>query len=555
MKQIKTIEPKFNDVNYNYHQIFTHVKKTFGSKTKSEIDNTFNLHGVNDENIRLLVMSALLSLTEESDYKSKGNLVDSRTMKKVAKRFFEEIYYQTTDQNDSIALNNLGINTLIGKPTFYEETLKNCSVYSVDNIREAIKKGVDLNLVNSNGDSLLTDVLANRRFDVAELLIQNGADVNFKFNGGTTALFYLTEGDEDKLEWLNDHGADVNVTDDNGQSALFYLLCRDLKISKMLIDAGANVNIRDNNGYTVLMTQKFNIINRDSYVNESELIDALNLLLESGAKLRFEDGNNSSPLVQALKYHYTDYAKLLIKAGADVNYVDKFSQPALYYALEDFDLTKLLIEHGADVNIKSEQDVSMLFFAAQDKNIPVMKLLLKSGAEIDTITQQELNRNKFNELRTILTDMGIEVEKDPNILFKGGIIEVSTINLLQLIKESNDICVGIDGDNSTGLVFQFKEKQIIGIIEFLKTNPNGYNDFKKTIKNQKVKHVENLSEIHKIKVSDIWCLQCSPKSNGIFIGIDGFNTGGLTLHFTLEQIEEIIGYFITNSLGVRINNN
>ncbi|MDE6067966.1 MAG: ankyrin repeat domain-containing protein, partial [Treponemataceae bacterium] len=58
-----------------------------------------------------------------------------------------------------------------------------------------------------------------------------------------------------------------------------------------------------------------------------------------------------APLMLAATKNATDVAKLLIKAGANVNAKDKDDRSALIYAADDnaIDMAQLLIKSGADV--------------------------------------------------------------------------------------------------------------------------------------------------------------------------------------------------------------
>ena len=94
-------------------------------------------------------------------------------------------------------------------------------------------------------------------FEIAELLIKHGADVNNQNNNGETALFKTRRTKIAKL--LIEHGADVNIQDNTGQTALFFKY--DPDIIELLIKHGADVNIQDNNGQTAAMKAS----NNDNY--------------------------------------------------------------------------------------------------------------------------------------------------------------------------------------------------------------------------------------------------------------------------------------------------
>ena len=49
-------------------------------------------------------------------------------------------------------------------------------------IRNAIENGLDVNLKNNKNESLLLTATQNKRFEIAKLLVENGADVNMQAN-------------------------------------------------------------------------------------------------------------------------------------------------------------------------------------------------------------------------------------------------------------------------------------------------------------------------------------------------------------------------------------
>jgi len=60
--------------------------------------------------------------------------------------------------------------------------------------------------------------------------------------------------------------------------------------------------------------------------------------------------SNETPLAEACFYGYYDIVELLIKKGANVNFVDALDNTPLHKACEGFhlEIVKLLLEHGAE---------------------------------------------------------------------------------------------------------------------------------------------------------------------------------------------------------------
>ena len=218
--------------------------------------------------------------------------------------------------------------------------------------------------------------------EVVKFLIDNGADVNLKNNGGMTALMSASDVSHELIELLIKSGARVNEVDDNGKSALMYAIISssDIEVVKFLIDNGANVNLKSNDGETALM---------NAYIRgNKELVE---LLINSGADVNLIDFNlkdnyGRTKLMEASKIGNKEAVELLINAGARVNEIDNDGNTALFYAcrLRDYTifdkkclkLVKFLIDNGANVNIKNNVGQTPLSVSSGK----VEKLLRKSGA-------------------------------------------------------------------------------------------------------------------------------------------------------------------------------
>jgi len=92
---------------------------------------------------------------------------------------------------------------------------------------------------------------------LAQILIDNGANINDKDRNGNTALHYCIYYKNYKLmELLVNNGADVNVQDNNGSTPLHLAIKKNYAngrhnedyYTKFLIDNKADRYIKDNNG-------------------------------------------------------------------------------------------------------------------------------------------------------------------------------------------------------------------------------------------------------------------------------------------------------------------
>lgn len=138
----------------------------------------------------------------------------------------------------------------------------------VSSVNRLIAQGQDPNsLIWGAGQvSILMYAVYQRNYDIAEILIENGADVNFHDKEGRTALYELTVSvppDQmfpELFRLLIESGTEINATDNGGQTPLFWLLNRidgfrsdGISELKMFLENGADPNIQDINGDTAFV--------------------------------------------------------------------------------------------------------------------------------------------------------------------------------------------------------------------------------------------------------------------------------------------------------------
>ena len=134
---------------------------------------------------------------------------------------------------------------------------------------------------------------ANVSKEIASILIDKGADVNLPDDNGNTPLRYACETDNKHIiSLLIQNGAIINGT------ALAMCSCKDAL--KELIDH-CDIQEIDMIGRTFLM-----------YVCEAGNIDAVMMLVESGADLNVCDTTGMDALGYALEGHHTDIVSYLL---------------------------------------------------------------------------------------------------------------------------------------------------------------------------------------------------------------------------------------------------
>ncbi|XP_049839314.1 serine/threonine-protein phosphatase 6 regulatory ankyrin repeat subunit B-like isoform X2 [Schistocerca gregaria] len=194
---------------------------------------------------------------------------------------------------------------------------------------------------------------------MVRLLIDAGADVNFKDDFGCTPLHRALEhGHCEVLEVLLDAGGDPNIVDVCGVSLLHTVASRSvankirhskshqkiMRFAERLIQTGANINIMDHRGRTPLHYAAVE-------GNNEGIIQLTRKMIEAGARVDKTDHNGRTPLHYAAQAGNYKYVEVLIKAGADVNAVDMDgATPLLMQTRRNYyEVTELLVAAGADL--------------------------------------------------------------------------------------------------------------------------------------------------------------------------------------------------------------
>lgn len=210
-------------------------------------------------------------------------------------------------------------------------------------------------------------------YNVTKLLIQKGADLEHKPLGGPPTPLLIAAivlHQFDIAELLIQEGANVNARGYNQRCALHFT-SRDkhLPLVKSLLAAGADVSATDTQGCQPLM------------LAESAAI--VEILCANGADHEHSTDWCATALQIAIVQHRFDTAKVLLQAGASTRARD--GTDMVHFACQSGDtrIVELLLDYGADISSSNSLGMSTLFIAAKGGRLPVVKLLLERGADVD----------------------------------------------------------------------------------------------------------------------------------------------------------------------------
>jgi len=256
-------------------------------------------------------------------------------------------------------------------------------------VKKLIKKIDDINMYieftildlyegmeHSTKGTLLMWAAYNGHFEVAELLIEKGAEIDTAGESGWTALMYACRMSHAKIaQLLIEYGASVFKKDDYQLTALmFAAMDGDLRTVKVLIENYALIDAQDDSGFTALMFASY------------DHLDIVNYLLENGSDLGIESNNGWDALYVATVSGNYEILKLLLERGAPLN--KKYDcvncgQTVLIVAAEQgyANIAKLLIQKGCSVNLKDDWGYTALDWAERKKHEEIAALLKKAGGK------------------------------------------------------------------------------------------------------------------------------------------------------------------------------
>ena len=157
----------------------------------------------------------------------------------------------TDSVNVARMLLNRGVN--VNEKSIDGETALGLSIddNSLDMVKELIKYGADVNDKMYDYGNL--DVAVSNNFwEIAEVLVDNGADVDVRNNEGFTPIMVVASSLQSRLlEKMVKKSKNIDVVDDNGRSALIKSAMCGLKENvEILLQNGANKDITDLTGWS-----------------------------------------------------------------------------------------------------------------------------------------------------------------------------------------------------------------------------------------------------------------------------------------------------------------
>ena len=289
-----------------------------------------------------------------------------------------------------------------------------------------LRAGAKPAAANKAGATPLLLAAQNGSAAMIELLLTAGVDANASLTktGDTALMLAARTGKADAVKVLLDHQAQVNAKETwGGTTALMWAAAeRHPDVAKMLVEHGADVNTKS---YFVPSASG------RGFEGTTPVPPKPNQPIEEFAS------GMLTPLMFAAREDDLASAKLLVKAGADLNAQGGDGKDALSLALFDgsYDVADFLIDSHAKVNQKDAQRFTPLFWAVDRRNMetapnfpwmvtrdpfPLIVKLLDAGADPNAV----INSTPRARMR----------EGSPRIVYSTAIMRAAFSGDIELVK-------------------------------------------------------------------------------------------------------------------------
>lgn len=341
-------------------------KNNYIELAKLLINNNFNVNLCNNNNKTAIFYTCLWSNYELSNLIIKKQCVNIHVYSLSLINITSKFHWN----NDSIKIIELlieygaNVNVMDNYGNTLLFNILNCITDKniiADIFKQIVKKGANIHTRNHKGESLLILYCGHNNYKISKFLIKQKIEINTIFysykeeeDGCKTeiysALKYAYKNKNYELmKLLIENGADINMKYEYNKTLLLHA-CEDwllfsntsskTKMILFLLDNDANVNIKDSNNNTPLLHLMDFILLYD----ENDLIELIEKLIEKGANINSEsnftiddccnnikqcshDKNYYTPLIKACKYNKSNVVYTLIYNGG---YVDKNSRAMKY---------------------------------------------------------------------------------------------------------------------------------------------------------------------------------------------------------------------------------
>ena len=235
-----------------------------------------------------------------------------------------------------------------------------------------------------------------------ELLLDAGADVNAMSNDGETPFYIAcSKGLTSVVAKMLKYGAKVDGISDKKLPMIVACRNKNVSVVQLLLSNGANPDIVE--AGSSIIDHRALPLHIAATDGSSELVD---LLLKHGSKIDISDAHGNTALHYAIERYQSrtttsryshkggatsnaeSVVNILLENKADVNILNKSGETPMYRAVSrgllDF-VSTMLQRYGGNPNTSS-LDKNMLVAACEKRNVELVAMLLKHGADPNPVS-------------------------------------------------------------------------------------------------------------------------------------------------------------------------
>lgn len=275
--------------------------------------------------------------------------------------------------------------------TFNQQLIEAAQAGNVDQIKEALNQGADVNAAGEGDFPALHYALRiyphNHEKPVMEVvrcLVEAGAEINRAYAARETPFMTACiEGNPEAVSYLFEKGnPDLNARLENGNSLLDELAIK-MKNRPRNFTMTKTVD-----GKAVTLTDPDEIRKAIGSHPDDEFFDYLKVatfLLEKGIDPDTKNPNQQTALFTAVGAGVEELAMLLIEKGAEVNFKDKWGTSVLHFACRGGynSMVDALLAAGADINAGDNWGFTPLHEAVMSALPDTVQKLIEHGVNLN----------------------------------------------------------------------------------------------------------------------------------------------------------------------------
>ncbi|XP_058453974.1 uncharacterized protein LOC131431987 [Malaya genurostris] len=276
-------------------------------------------------------------------------------------------------------------------------------------------KGFEFNRYDSSGLTILHKIVNAGNLQAVQVLARmKGVELN-----GTNSLKYTALNLACRLNLLDivnvlvQHRADVNVMSEDEKLPVFWLIQyqNPRELVSLAIDSSTELTSFSSELCLLHKAIEFDNLDVVKYLIEEQKVDpgriysncnnvvhaaasynwarVLSYLLTISGLRKLVNNTNlvkNTPLNIACKEGYLGIARKLLGHGVRTDTCGEYGLNALAFAMytNSFKLVKLLFQHGATISYPLSSDFQPINMAIINRNIPMLKFLLKNGVDVNS---------------------------------------------------------------------------------------------------------------------------------------------------------------------------